>query len=238
MEREDPEKLVVVTSTPEGVSPLTPGERSMIAEEGAQVEQASVVDHSYPQLADPLLRDLFEEMREAFADSDGGRTWRLAKRLTQEEPTYLPGHVFEELALNVGRGRDLKACVEKCHFNIELAQQLIKGQAAPAHTDREVLPEHVNEMLDMVRYNLSDRLMRLGRYEEALHQLRLSEMLPKGTEAKMKRRIKEASLLYRLKDRKGCTLKLKQARDMDRELFSILSERMAMDGHAGVDQWV
>lgn len=238
MEKQDPEKLVVVTSTPDGVAPLTPGERSMIRDEGSQVEQAAVVDHSYPPLADHFIRQNFDAMREAFADSEATTALKLARSIVVLQPSYLPAHVFEELAMNVGRGRDLKKCAAKCASNVELAQQLIKDQVPPAETSWPVTPEHVNEVLDMIRYNYSDRLMRLGRYEESLEQLRLSEMLPKGTEGKMKRRIKEASLLFRLKDKVGCMMKLKQARDIDRELFSILSERMSADGHAGVDQWV
>jgi hypothetical protein len=144
--------------------------------------------------------------------------------------------MYEELGLNISRGRDLHACVNKCLEIIDLGQRLMKGQAESPPTDRPVQAEHINEMLDMARYNLSDRYMRLGKYKEALEQLRLSEMLPKPTEPKLKRRLKEASLLYRLGDKEGFRIKLKQARDMDRELFMLLRERMAFDGHAGVDQ--
>ena len=138
--------------------------------------------------------------------------------------------------MNISRGRDLDACARKCLETIELGQLMIKGYESAPPTERPIHAEHVNELLDIARYNLSDRYMRLGRYEAALDQLRLSEMLPKSTEAKLKRRLKEASLLFRLKDKEGSRIKLKQARDMDRELFMLLRERMAFDGHAGVDQ--
>lgn len=209
----------------------------MIQHEPQQVEQTAVVGHSFPELlpSDPA-RIVVDEMKRAFADSDAVSTVNHARLVIGVQPNYLPAHVFEELGMNIARRRDLNGCVQKCLATIELAQSLLKGHVPAPETERPVQPEHINELLDIVRYNLSDRYMRLGKYTEALEQLQLSEMLPKSTEAKMKRRLKEASLLYRLKDREGSRIKLKQARDMDRELFSLLRERMAYDGHAGVDQ--
>ena len=237
MEDNNPERLVVVTSTPEGVAPLSPGERSMILHEPGQVEQTAVVGNSFPNLlsTDPA-RVVFEEAKRSFADSDAVSTIKHARMVIGVQPNYLPAHVFEELGMNIARGRNLKQCAEKCEATIELAQSLLKGQIPAPATEVPIQPEHINELLDIVRYNLSDRYMRLGKYEVALDQLRLSEMLPKSTETKMKRRLKEASLLFRLKDREGSRIKLKQARDMDRELFMLLRERMSLDGHAGVDQ--
>jgi hypothetical protein len=237
VEENNPERLVVVTSTPDGVAPLTPGERSMLEQEPQQVEQAAVVGHSFPSLlsGDPA-REAFEASRAAFADSDAVVTIRSAKEAQRLQPNYLPAHVYEELGMNISRGRDLNGCAAKCVYTIELGQRLIKGQTEPPPTERPVQPEHINELLDIARYNLSDRYMRLGKYSEALEQLRLSEMLPKSTEARMKRRLKEASLLFRLKEKDASRIKLKQARDMDRELFMLLRERMSLDGHLGVDQ--
>lgn len=237
MEENNPERLVVVTSTPDGVAPLSPGERSMMEQEPQQVEQAAVVSHSFPALlpSDPARAE-FEAARKAFADSDAVDTLKHALEAQRLQPNYLPAHIYQELGMNISRGRDLKACVNKCLETIELGQRLIKGQVTPPPTDQPVQPEHVNELLDIARYNLSDRYMRLGKYTEALEQLQLSEMLPKSIEAKMKRRLKEASLLFRLKEKEASRIKLKQARDMDRELFMLLTERMAFDGHAGVDQ--
>jgi tetratricopeptide (TPR) repeat protein len=196
-----------------------------------------VVSHSFPSLLteDPA-RAVFDEAKAAFAESDAVRTIDAARRAQALQPNYLPAHMYEELGLNISRSRDLGACARKCIDIIELGQRLIKGQAEAPLTVRPVQPEHINEMLDMARYNLSDRYMRLGNYQEALDQLLLSEMLPKSTEAKLKRKLKEASLLFRLRDKEGSRIKLKQARDMDRELFMLLRERMAFDGHAGVDQ--
>jgi hypothetical protein len=237
VEENNPERLVVVTSTPDGVAPLTPGERSMMEQEPLQVEQTAVVSHSFPSLLpqDPA-RVEFDRAKAAFAESDAVLTIQAARNAQKLQPNYLPAHMYEELGLNISRGRDLNACAEKCLEIIDLGQRLMKGQDETPPTDRPVQPEHINEMLDMARYNLSDRYMRLGKYKEALEQLRLSEMLPKSTEAKLKRRLKEASLMYRLRDKEGFRIKLKQARDMDRELFMLLRERMAFDGHAGVDQ--
>lgn len=237
MEENNPERLVVVTSTPDGVAPLSPGERSMMEQEPQQVEQTAVVDHSFPELLpeDPA-QEVFARSKAAFADSDAVETVRFAREAIRLQPNYLPAHVYEELGMNISRGRDLKGCVAKIEGTIELGQRLLKGHAPMPATRRPIAPEHINELLDMSRYNLADRLMRLGRYEEALQQLQLSEMLPKGTEGRMKRRLKEASLLFRLKQKEASRIKLKQARDMDRELFMLLRERMAYDGHAGVDQ--
>lgn len=227
----------MVTSTPDGVAPLTPGERSMLEEESGQVEQAAVVGHSFPELApeDPAHVS-FAKARQAFAESDAEETIRFSRETLGLQPNYLPAHVFEELGMNIARGRDLAVCARKIADTIELSQRLLNGQTPLPATELPVRPEHINELLDIARYNLSDRYMRLGKYREALEQLHLSEMLPKSTEAKMKRRIKEASLLFRLNDREGCIEKLKQARAMDRELFLLLRERMAYDGHVGVDQ--
>ena len=237
MDENNPERLVVVTSTPEGVAPLTPGERSMMEEEGQQVEQTAVVSHSFPNLLpDDPARQAFDRAKAAFADSDAVQTVQSALEAQRLQPNYLPAHMYEELGLNISRGRDLESCAKKCLEIIDLGQRLLKGHAELPPTDRPVEAEHINGMLDMARYNLSDRYMRLGKYQEALEQVRLSEMLPKSTEAKLKRRLKEASLLFRLRDREGSRIKLKQARDMDRELFMLLRERMAFDGHAGVDQ--
>jgi hypothetical protein len=237
VDEKNPERLVVVTSTPEGVAPLTPGERSMIEQEPQQVEQSAVVGHSFPNLLDTdLARGFFDKCKQAFASSDAQATVLNARQTQELQPNYLPAHVFEELGMNISRGRNLEACAKKCLETIELGQRMIKGQIDPPPTDREIEPEHINELLDMARYNLSDRYMRLEKYTEALEQVKLSEMLPKSTEGRMKRRIKEASLLFRMKDREGSRLKLKQARDLDRELFYLLRERMAYDGHAGVDQ--
>ncbi|HVT11067.1 MAG TPA: hypothetical protein VHE55_02275 [Fimbriimonadaceae bacterium] len=237
MDEKNPERLVIVTSTPDGVSPLTPGERSMLEHEGPQVEQTAVVSHSFPKLlpGDPA-RAYFEKAKEAFADSDASGTISNAQQAIIRQPNYLPAHIYEELGMNIARGRNFQRCVDKILATIDLSQRLLKGQVEPPPTESPIHPEHINEVLDMARYNLSDRYMRLGLYGNALEQLALSEMLPKPTEARMKRRLKEASLLFRLKDREGCLLKLKQARDMDRELFFLLRERMAFDGHAGVDQ--
>ena len=237
VEENNSERLVVVTSTPEGVAPLTPGERSMMEQEPAQVEQAVVVSHSFPSLlpSDPAA-DFFQRARKAFADSDAIETLRNARETLIRQPNYLPAHLYEELGMNISRGRDLSQCAQKILDTIQLALELLKGQAEAPVTDRPIQPEHINELLDIARYNLSDRYMRLGMYSEALEQVKLSEMLPKSTEPLMKRRMKEASLLFRLKDREGSRVKLRQARDMDRELFMLLKERMAFDGHAGVDQ--
>jgi|SRR5579862_7015619 len=234
---EDAERLVVVTSTPDGVAPLTPGERSMIAEESGNVEQTAVVQHSFPKLMpeDPA-RQLFEKAKKAYADSDAEATVRNARLALGLQPNYLPLRVYEELGMNISRSKNYALCATKISETVALGQSLLKGYVDPPPTERPIEPEHVNELLDIARYNLSDRYMRLGRYKEALEQLSLSEMLPKGTEAKMKRRIKEASLLYRLKEREASRLKLKEARAMDRELFLLLRERMLYDGHAGVDQ--
>jgi len=163
-------------------------------------------------------------------------TLRFARETLRLQPNYLPAHLYEELGMNISRGRDLNKCAQKILETIALGQQILKGNAEPPATESPLEPEHINEILDIARYNLSDRYMRLGRYQDALDQLRLSEMLPKSVESKLKRRLKEASLLFRLKDREGSRIKLKQARDMDRELFMLLRERMAYDGHAGVDQ--
>jgi hypothetical protein len=237
VDEQNPERLVVVTSTPQGVAPLTPGERSMMEEESAQVEQATVVGHSFPSLMpDDPARTCFENAKKAFADSDAHETLHSAREAVRLQPNYLPAHMYIELGMNISRGRDMNACAQKYVEIIDLAQRMMKGHAEPPPTERPIQPEHVNELLDMARYNLSDRYMRLGRYREALDELQLSEMLPKSTEAKLKRRLKEASLLFRLKDKEGSRIKLKQARDMDRELFMLLRERMAFDGHAGVDQ--
>jgi hypothetical protein len=236
VEEINPERLVVVTSTPEGVAPLSPGERSMIEQEPQQVEQAAVVGHSFPSLLPTdLAKTFFDQAKKAFGESDAVATVWNAREAQKLRPTFLPAHLFEELGMNISRGRDLTACAAKCIRTIELGQRLLKSQVDPPPTESPVLPEHINELLDIARYNLSDRYMRLGKYEDALDQLQLSEMLPKSTEAKMKRRLKEASLLYRLKDREGSRIKLKQARDMDRELFFLLRERMAFDGHAGIE---
>jgi hypothetical protein len=237
VEETNSERLVVVTSTPEGVAPLSPGERSMIEQEPQQIEQTAVVGHSFPNLltSDPA-RTLFDKAKSAFADSDAHGTLTNAREAQRLQPNYLPAHVFEELGLNISRGRNLEACAKKCLETIDLGQRMLKGQVEAPPTDRPIQPEHINELLDMARYNLSDRYMRLERYADALDQLKFSEMLPKSTEARMKRKMKEASLLFRMKDREGSRVKLKQARDMDRELFYLLRERMAYDGHAGVDQ--
>ncbi len=209
----------------------------MLEHEGQQVEQTAVVSHSFPRLleTDPA-RAYFDKAKEAFAESDALGTISNAQQAIARQPNYLPAHVYEELGMNIARGRNLQRCVEKIQATIALSQLLLKGQVEPPPTESPIQPEHINEVLDMARYNLSDRYMRLGSYVEALEQLSLSEMLPKSMEARMKRRLKEASLLFRMKDREGCRLKLKQARDMDRELFFLLRERMAFDGHAGVDQ--
>jgi hypothetical protein len=237
VDENSPERLVVVTSTPDGVAPLTPGERSMLEQEPQQVEQTAVISHSFPKLlVDDPARFVFEKAKNAFAQSDAVQTVQAARDAQKLQPNYLPAHVYEELGLNISRSRDLAGCAKKCLEIIELGQCLIKGQVESPPTDRPVQPEHINEILDMARYNLSDRYMRLGKYTEAIEQLRLSEMLPKSIEARLKRRLKEASLLFRLRDKEGSRIKLKQARDMDRELFMLLRERMAYDGHAGVDQ--
>lgn len=209
----------------------------MLEQESQQVEQTAVVRHSFPNLLrDDPARAFFERAKAAFADSDAVETITNARAAIQLQPNYLPAHVYEELGMNISRGRDFRLCAERIQQTIELSQSLMKGHVQPPPTETPIEPEHINELLDMARYNLSDRYMRLGRYEEALEQLSLSEMLPKSTEAKMKRRMKEASLLFRLRDKEGSLLKLKQARAMDRELFLLLRERMAYDGHAGVDQ--
>ncbi len=209
----------------------------MIEEEGGQVEQTAVVRHSFPELlADDPARDLFDGAKRAYADSDAEETLRCARLCVELQPNYLPAHLYVELGIQISRRRNLAKSADKLIETIELGKALLKGQIAPPPTDRPIEAEHVNEVLDMARYNLSDRYMRLGRYADALEQLQLSEMLPKGTEARMKRRLKEASLLFRMKDKEGSRRKLKEARDMDRELFLLLRERMAFDGHAGVDQ--
>lgn len=237
VEEENPDRLVVVTSTPQGVSPLSPGERSMMQHEPMQVEQTAVVRHSFPQLlpGDPG-RVYFDRAKTAFADSDAQATIENAKLAQAAQPNYLPAHIYEELGMNISRGRSLHVSVEKYLQTIQLAQDMIKGHVEPPPTDEPILPEHINEVLDIARYNLADRYMRLGRYSEALEQLRLSEMLPKSTESRMKRRLKEASLLFRLKEKEASRMKLKQARDIDRELFLLLRERMGYDGHVGLDQ--
>lgn len=237
MDEENTERLVVVTSTPEGVAPLTLGERSMLEHEPGQVEQTAVVDTAYPNLlpGDPA-RDAFDRAKAAFADSSALEALRMARECARLQPAYLPAHVYEELAMNLARRRDLSACADKCQQTLELARKLESGEAIHPPTERPVRSEHIAELLDLVHYNLSDRLMRLGQYDQALEHLHRSQAMPKPLEAKMKRRIKEASLLFRLRDFEGSRIKLKQARDMDRELFLLMQERMAFDGHAGVEQ--
>lgn len=209
----------------------------MMELEPQQVEQTAVVGHSFPNLlpTDPAALQ-FARAKKAFAESDAEDTVTYARATLSLQPNYLPAHIFEELGMNIARRRKLPQCVLKCQDTIALAQDMLKGHAPHPPTDRPIEPEHINEILDIVRYNLSDRLMRLGHYREALEQVRMSEMLPKSIEARMKRRLKEASLLFRLKDREASRIKIKQARDMDRELFHLLRERMAFDGHLGVDQ--
>jgi|GEM_PF-3763389 len=237
MANAESERLVVVTSTPDGVAPLTPGERSMIQEEGDQVEQTAVVHHSFPSLliGDPA-REPFEKAKKAYAESDAANTVMNARLSLEHQPNYLPARIYEELGINISWGKDLSVCVDLILRAIGLGEAILAGEADLPATEWPVERDHVHEILDIAHYNLSDRYMRLGKYGNALEQLRLSETLPKGTEGKMKRLLKEASLLYRLKDRAGSLAKLKQAKMMDRELFLLLRERMAYDGHAGVDQ--
>lgn len=234
---DNPERLVVVTSTPEGVAPLTPGERSMIQNEPDQIEQTAVVGHAYPSLlpTDPA-RAFFEEAKEAFARSDAETTLATARQAIALQPNYLPAHIYEELGLMIARGRNLDESRIKCLEIIELGEALLAGRRAHPPTERPVEPVQVYELLDMVRYNLSDRLMRLGAYDAALDQVRRSASLPKNTEGAMKRLLKEASLLFRLEMREESRQKLRQARNMDRELFYLLRERMTLDGHLGVDE--
>ncbi|HTQ09670.1 MAG TPA: hypothetical protein VMI31_06325 [Fimbriimonadaceae bacterium] len=233
----DRERLVVVTSTPDGVAPLTPGERSMLEEEGDQVEQTAVVRHSFPDLLPTDEARLpFEKAKAAYAGSDAFNTVLHARLALDRSPNYLPARIYEELGMNIARGKDLDECAERLRGAIELGEAILAGRADAPPTDRPIEREHVLEILDIAHYNLSDRLMRLGKYREALDHLRASEALPKTAEGRMKRLMKEASLLYRLRDHLGSIEKLKQARAIDRELFLLLRERMAFDGHAGVDQ--
>lgn len=233
----DPERLVVVTSTPEGVAPLTPGERSMIQNEPDQIEQTAVVGHAYPNLlaTDPA-RAFFDAAREAFARSDGRGALSAARQAIALQPDYLPAHLYEELGLTISRGRNLDECRIKCLEILRLGEELLEGRRPHPPTERPVESTHVRELLDMVHYNLSDRLMRLGAYDAALQHVRLSASLPKNTEGAMKRLLKEASLLFRLDMREQSLSKLRQARNMDRELFYLLRDRMALDGHLGVDE--
>jgi hypothetical protein len=234
--QESEERLVVVTSTPDGMAPLSPGERSMIQHEAGQIEQTAFVYHSFPELLpqDPA-RMAFEDAKRAFAESFADETIEAAERAISLQPNYLPAHVYEELGLNIKRRRNLEACVAKCEQTIRLAEALLRGEIPHPPTTRPIESVHIQEMLDMIRYNYSDRLMRLGRLTEALTQIRSSETLPKLTEGLMKRRLKEASLLYRLGHREASRIKIKQARAMDRELFYLLQDRMAFDGHQGLD---
>lgn len=209
----------------------------MLQHEPDQVEQIALIGRSFPNLlADDPARRFFESAKASFAESDVEAALRNAREALRLQPNYLPSHVYEELAMNVAHGRNLAACALKCRETIDLAERMLAGAIEQPPTDRHVEPEHILEQLDVVRYNYSDRLMRLGDYVAALEQVRRSDTTPKATEPMMKRRIKEASLLFRLRDREGCKMKLREARDMDRELFLLLRERMAFDGHAGVDQ--
>ncbi|MFI5384976.1 MAG: hypothetical protein ACHQ50_02550, partial [Fimbriimonadales bacterium] len=143
------ERLVVVTSTPEGVAPLTPGERSMMEEESGQVEQAAVVGHSFPSLLpnDPA-RELFDKARRAFGESDAEDTLHFARETLKLQPNYLPAHLYEELGMNIRRGRNFEQCVQKIQRTIALALELLEKRADPPPTDPAIQPEHINEILD------------------------------------------------------------------------------------------
>ena len=56
--------------------------------------------------------------------------------------------------MNIAPGRNRTACAQKCLDTIFLGQQLIKSPSSLPPTDHEILPEHINELLDMARYNL------------------------------------------------------------------------------------
>jgi hypothetical protein len=240
MTENNPERLVVVTSLPEGLVSLSPGERSMIEHEAAQVEQASIVDHSFPPLVDAKALVLFDEVREHFTLSESEETVEKARDLQRMHPAYLPAHVFEELGLNIAADRDLNACVRKCLMTIELGQAMVKGTypGPMPPTSRPVKAEHAMEMIDTVRYNLADRYMRLGRLKEALDQLRLSQSLPKTVEQRVKRALKEASLLFALGDMDAYERMLRIAKSYGSDLFGVLRDRMALDGHPGLGRGV
>jgi hypothetical protein len=76
--------------------------------------------------------------------------------------------------------------------------------------------------------------MRLGRLSEALEQLRLSQSLPKTVEQRIKRALKEASLLFSLGETEAYERTLRIAKSYDSELFGVLRQRMALDGHPGL----
>lgn len=228
---ETPDKLTILTSVDGEARDLSTADRRFLEHRASESILNAELRRQFPALALGEAMQWYEDMRNAYRQSDYDDVLALAARIRAAAGWYAPA---EWLCILAAEGKNATGIDALWQSLADILDEWRGGKLPPngAELEHDASDDNLRWLLSSVRFNQGERAREQGRLADAAQHLRAARALGQGLsdqarEAKL--RINEAYVLVKLGDTEQASIVLAPVLSMDTELVAEILARKSVE---------